>query len=160
MVCLWIPAGLIWCIYCMDPNIPSSGIHIIGNKPSNYRGSIQARNDRRWSCDGWIQCNCCIDPWSMEWMIEHFGLKIRTHNHALHLHWPQKVNDWNPRPRTTPRLTPKCQRLEPTTMHYTTIDPGQKSKIRAHDHALHHHWFPKRQIFEPKTKPNQNSCDK
>jgi hypothetical protein len=34
---------------------------------------------------------------------------------------------------------PKSQRFEPTTMHYTTIDP-RKSKIRTHDHALHHHW--------------------
>jgi hypothetical protein len=39
----------------------------------------------------------------MEWMIEHFGIKI-----------------------------------EPMTMHCTTIDP-KKSKIRTHDHALHHH---------------------
>jgi hypothetical protein len=34
---------------------------------------------------------------------------------------------------------PQNQRFEPTTMHYyTTIDP-KKSKIRTHDHALHHH---------------------
>jgi hypothetical protein len=69
---------------------------------------------------------------------------------------PKKVKDSKPRPCTTPTLTPKCQifeptnmhyatiapkrqRFEPTTMHYTTIDP-QKSKIRTHDHALHHHW--------------------
>jgi hypothetical protein len=64
-----------------------------------------------------------IYQWSMEWMIEHFGLKIGTHDRALHHHWPKKVKDWNPRPCNTPPLmTP------------------EKTKIRTHDHALHHHW--------------------
>jgi hypothetical protein len=117
MTCLWIPVGLIWCIYCMDPYIPTSGIHT-GNKPSTYRDPY-----RRWSSGGWIQCNCCMDPWSME---------IRTHDHALHHHWTQKVKDWNPRP------------------HYTTIDP-KKSKDGIHDHALHHHWPQKVPRLEPTT---------
>jgi hypothetical protein len=78
--------------------------------------------------------------------------KIGTHDHALHHHWwPLKVKYSNPRPCTTPPLTQKSQRFEPTTMHYTTIDP-QKTKIRTQDHALHHHWWSqKRQRFEPKT---------
>jgi hypothetical protein len=64
-------------------------------------------------------------------------------------------------------LPPKSQRFETTAMHYTTIDPKkvresttrpcttppltpQNTKIRTHDHALHH-WPPKRQRFEPTT---------
>jgi hypothetical protein len=41
--------------------------------------------------------------------------------HALHNTTTdsQKVEDSNPRPYTTPPVTPKCQRFEPTTMHYT-----------------------------------------
>jgi hypothetical protein len=65
--------------------------------------------------------------------------KIRTEDHALHHHWPQEAKDSNRRPCTTPPLTPKSQRFEQKTMHYTTIDP-KKSKIRTEDHALHNHW--------------------
>jgi hypothetical protein len=67
---------------------------------------------------------------------------------------------------------PKCQIFEPMTMHYTTIDPPKDknsnprpctapplmtsektnmTKIQTHDHALHHWWPPKRQIFKPTT---------
>jgi hypothetical protein len=52
---------------------------------------------------------------------------------------PYKVKDSNPRPSTTPPLTPKMSK----TMHYTTID-SQKD-------VLQHHWHPQRQIFEPTT---------
>jgi hypothetical protein len=31
MACLRIPAGLIWCIYCMDPYIPSLIVSIKGS---------------------------------------------------------------------------------------------------------------------------------
>jgi hypothetical protein len=68
----------------------------------------------------------------MEWMIEHFRLKIRTHDHALRI----------------PQLAPqKNQRLEPMTMHYTTIDDPEKTKIRNPQHALHQHWLPQSQRF-------------
>jgi hypothetical protein len=50
--------------------------------------------------------------------------KIRTHDHALHHHWPPEVKYSNQRPCTTPPFP-------------------QKSKIRTQDHALHHHWPPK-----------------
>jgi hypothetical protein len=62
--------------------------------------------------------------------------------------------DSNPRPCTTPPLTPKRQKFEPKTMHYTTIDDPRKDK---HDedsnpwHALHHHWLPQSQKFKPRT---------
>jgi hypothetical protein len=50
--------------------------------------------------------------------IDHKQYKnIRTQDHALYHHWPQK------------------DRFEPKTMHYTTIDP-QKDQIRTQDHAL------------------------
>jgi hypothetical protein len=144
--------------------------------------------------------------------------KIRTHDHALlHHHWHKKVKDSNPRPCTTPPLTPKFKdsnprstgppnvnsnpygnaphhhwppksqrfdyktmhyittnpkklRFEPTTMHYITIDiqkvkdsnprpcttpplTTKKTKIRTHDHALHHHWPQKSKIqtYKPTT---------
>jgi hypothetical protein len=65
----------------------------------------------------------------------------------------QNVQDSNPRPcTTTPPLTTKSQRFEPTTMHYTTIDPkfkdsnprpcttprstGPQKSIRNYDHEL------------------------
>jgi hypothetical protein len=75
--------------------------------------------------------------------------KIRTHDHALHHNWPSKRQDSNPRPCTTPPLTPKRQRFEHTTMHYT-IDP-KKAKVRTHDHALHHQWPPKVKDSNPQT---------
>jgi hypothetical protein len=112
--------------------IPSSiqkGIHT-GNKPSTYRDPY-----RRWSSDGWIQCNCCMDPWSMEWMID----------------WTLWIKDSNPWPCTIPPLTPKCQRLEPTPKHYTTIDDPRKDKDSNPGLALHQHWLPQSQRFEPRT---------
>jgi hypothetical protein len=85
--------------------------------------------------------------------------------------------DSNPRPCTTPLLTPKSQRFEPKTMHYTTIDPqifqpttmhyttidSKKTKIWTQDHALHHHWYPLIQRFEPQiirtaSRMKYNSC--
>jgi hypothetical protein len=86
--------------------------------------------------------------------------KIRTHDHALH-----------------PPLTPKCKIFEPTTMHYTTIDPQndknsnprpcttpplmtpEKTRIRTHDHALHHHWPPKCQIRTHPTTMHYTTID-
>jgi hypothetical protein len=47
-------------------------------------------------------------------------------------HWPTKVKDSNPRPCTTPPLTPK------------------KSEIRPQGHALHHHWPPKSKDSNPR----------
>jgi hypothetical protein len=82
---------------------------------------------------------------------------------------PQKVKDSNPRPCTTPPLVPKKSKIR-THDHCTTppltpkksLDSNprpcttpplapKKSKIRTHDHALHHHWPPKSQRFEPTT---------
>jgi hypothetical protein len=100
----------------------------------------------------------------MEWMIEYFGLNIRTHDLAFQfkdwnsrrgtMHYttiddPRKDKDSNPRHALHKHWLPQSQRFEPRTMHYTTIDPPKKSKILTHDHALHHHWPPKR--FEPTT---------
>jgi hypothetical protein len=101
-----------------------------------------------------IQCCSCI--WSPDWLPK-----------------KSRVYPWL---CTTPPLTPKSQifepttmhysstidpqniHFEPTTMHYTTITPKnprpltQTSKIRAHDHALHHHSLtPKGEWFEPTT---------
>jgi hypothetical protein len=49
-----------------------------------------------------------------------------------------KIQRFEPTAMHYTTIDPNIQRFEPTTMHYTTIDP-QKSKIRTHGHALHHH---------------------
>jgi hypothetical protein len=86
--------------------------------------------------------------------------KIRTHDHALHHHWPQKDKDLNPRPCTTPPLTPKI-RTHDHALHHT-ID-SKKTKIRTQYHVLRHHWSPLRQRFEPQimrtaSRMKYNSC--
>jgi hypothetical protein len=147
MACLWIHVGLYGVSTAWIPISP----HIrTGNKPSTYRDPY-----RRWSSDGWIR-NCCMDPWSMEWMIEHFGLKIRTHDMHYTTIDSQKVNDSNQRPCTTPPLTPKMSRFKPTTMHNTTIDDPRKDKYSNPRHALHHHWLPQSQRFEPSMEKPSN----
>jgi hypothetical protein len=49
--------------------------------------------------------------------------KIRTHDMHYTTIDSHKFKDSNPGPCTTPPLTPKNKWFEPTTMHYTTIDP-------------------------------------
>jgi hypothetical protein len=79
--------------------------------------------------------------------------KIWTLDHALHHNWrpkrqrfepknidPNIKDHSNPRPCTTPPLTPKSERFEPPTCTTPPLTPT-KSKIRTHDHALHHHWW-------------------
>jgi hypothetical protein len=55
---------------------------------------------------------------------------------------------------------PKRQRFDPTTMHYTTIDPPNIKDSNPRPctippltpkGALHHHWPPQSQRFEPTT---------
>jgi hypothetical protein len=58
---------------------------------------------------------------------------IRTHDHALHHHWLPRVKDSNPRHALHHHWPPQRQRFEPTTMHYTTIDDPEKTKIQTHD---------------------------
>jgi hypothetical protein len=121
-----------------------------------------------------------FEPKSRPCTTPPFPPKVKDSDPKPYHHWPQKVIDSNPPPCTSPPLSPKrqsfephhhwppksqrfepktmhytiidpkCKRFEPKTMHYATIDP-QKSNIRTHDHALHHHWPPKRQRLEPKT---------
>jgi hypothetical protein len=53
-------------------------------------------------------------------------------------HDHQKVQDSNLN-HALATIDPQNQRFEPTTMHYYTTIGQKKSKIRTHDHALHHH---------------------
>jgi hypothetical protein len=64
---------------------------------------------------------------------------------------PRKDKHSNPRYALHHHWLPKSQRFEPTTMHYTTIDP-QNVKIRANENALHLHWPPKDKNSNPRPR--------
>jgi hypothetical protein len=90
--------------------------------------------------------------------------KIRTQDHALHHYWPPKRqrfehmtmhytidpqigNESCPRPCTTPPMTPKSQRFEPTNPQPCTTQPFTPHSLRfepkiigLHHHC--HHWPP------------------
>jgi hypothetical protein len=55
----------------------------------------------------------------------------------------------NPRPCTTPPLTPKKSKIR-THDHALHHHWPPKNQIRTHDHALHHHWLPKVKDSNPR----------